>query len=163
MRIHTNLDRNDMYEVLRNSGAPISFENLNRHYSRSHPRAFEVALSGTGGKPMHGDYQGATWDEWGAFFGALYQRDSTARCGGSVKTPGYANTEDFHYKTGDRFQGRWMDLDTFKAHRTFLPADTHPRHYWKAVEDGDTLHFECTQCSATRPPMIPRTYATQES
>lgn len=149
MRIHTKLALHDMHTALKNSAAPISFESISEHGSRTHEHAFEVALTGSSpyaGGMAHADYyQAATWDEWGAFFGALYDLDPDARCGGSVKRPTYANADDYHYKTGDRFHprpvfGGW----------TYLPADTHDRHRW----EFDAAGFQCTKCSAHRPRVI---------
>lgn len=160
MRVHTNLKRNEMQSALKKSGAPIGFEVLDPHASKTHARAFEVRLTGSGyfGTGWAGeDFQGATWDEWGAFFGALYDWDKDARCGGSVKIPAYADADDFHYKTGNRFRARWENIDTFDARRTYLPADTHKRHHWDFVWADQS--FACTKCSATRPPNVARAYA----
>jgi hypothetical protein len=43
------------------------------------------------------------WDEWGIVLAELYRRDPDLVCG-SVKHPTYANAEDYHWQTGDRFQ-----------------------------------------------------------
>lgn len=143
MRIHTNLTITDLYTAKRNTGAPIGFEVLSEHKSRTHDRAFEVRLNGTGGRNNTGlygagDFDGATWDEWGAFLGSLYNLDPIARCGGSVRQPVYASAADYHHQTGNRFR------------EGTLPADTHPRHNWQWNHDG----FYCKHksgCSATRP------------
>lgn len=165
MRIHTSLDYVGMWEALKNSGAPIHFENLELHGSRTHKHAFEVALSGSGGRASFGrDFDAATWDEWGAFFGALYDADPEARCGGSVKDPTYRDREHYHFLTGDRFQQNGTG--------SYLPKDTHPRHNWRWLGqwgDGDEYGFDCTKCSATRPSWkqaeqyAPRAYDTQEA
>ena len=153
MRIHTNLNTQQMYEVIKASGAPIYPEILERHGSRTHDQAFEVALSGTGGHPNSGgygassEYQAATWDEWGAFLGALYAADANARCGGSVKYPIYRNAEHFHFSTGNRFQIE-MKLSPEGQIWNHLPANTHPRHRW---EYRSQAGFACTKCTATRP------------
>lgn len=163
MRVHTNLTTTEMRDVLRASGAPIEYESVTRHRSKTHPRAFEVRLTGTGGRTNSGhsgagdiESPAATWDEWGAFFGALYYADPAARSGGSAGRPVYADAVDFHQKTGGRFRGRWVNIDTFSAHRTYLPTDVHPRHHWVYEKNAG---FRCTHCTANRPLTVPRTYA----
>lgn len=164
MRIHTTLDYLQMLELTRASGAPIGFERIEEHGSQTHARAFEVRLTGTGGRSNtglygSGDYSGATWDEWGAFFGALFEADPTARCGGTAKRPTYANADHYHFETGDRFRRRVEvvsrhDSGAIERTRvTHLPADTHPRHGW-VYQDGAMLgtgSYKCRRCSATRP------------
>lgn len=153
MRIHTSLDYLQVRDLTRASGAPIGFEHIEEHGSRTHARAFEVRLTGTGGRSNTGrygagDYDGATWDEWGAFFGALYDADPKARCGGTAKRPTYADAEHYHFETGDRFRPR---VEGTRA--TYLPADTHPRHGW-VYQDGAMLgtgSYKCRRCSAKRP------------
>lgn len=144
MRIHTNLDFLQMLDVRTDSGAPIGYEDITEHGSRTHAWAFDVRLTGSGGRNNTGlygagDYDGATWDEWGAFFGALYAADPTARCGGSAKSPVYADATHFHFMTNERFE-----LNDAGTH---MPADTHPRHNWK--DDGGT--WVCSKCDASRP------------
>jgi hypothetical protein len=144
MRIHTELTEAQMSEARRNSGAPIYFHTLEEHGSRTHPRAFEVRLEGTGGRNNTGlygagDYDGATWDEWGAFLGAVYALDPAARCGGTERQPIYAHAQDYHWQTGDRF-------------RDGLPADTHPRHRWVLEGTAATGRYhvrKCGKCGAT--------------
>lgn len=155
MRIHTSLSRTDMRDILRTSGAPIDYESISRHDSRTHPRAFEVRLTAHDGSAS--DWRNTTWDEWGAFLGALFDADPDARCGSNAKRPTYANATDFHQKTADRFRPRWVDIDTFKAHRTYLPRDAHSRHHWKYVPNAAT--FICTKCTAERSPDVPRAVA----
>jgi len=151
MRIHTNLTSEAMHVALRQSGAPISFHTLTEHGSRTHARAFDVRLEGTGGASNTGlygagDYSGATWDEWGAFFGALFELSPSTRAGGSAARPVYANADDYHFQTGDRFH--------FVAGRGHLPADTHPRHRWVYLGtpgDRGVGDSECSKCSAHVP------------
>lgn len=150
MRIHTSLTYRQMWEVAKASGAPIDLEVLQEYGSRTHERAFEVGLSGSGGRPNSGkygaggDYQAATWDEWGAFLGALYDADINARCGGSVRRPVYRDAEHFHFKTGSRFRLRF----DVAGGTNYLPIDTHPRHQW--LYDSP-VGFKCRKCSAFRP------------
>lgn len=142
MKIHTSLTSAEMYALTR--GLPVSYHDLSGHGSRTAPRAFNVRLTGTGGLSNTGlygagDYSGATWDEWGAYFGRLYLADPAAVCGGSAARPVYAVAEDFHWQTGGRFKSGEM------------PADTHPRHRWNysgnSVTGSYAVH-ECGKCSA---------------
>lgn len=146
MKIHTNLTPEEFRSL--NAGLTTNFHGLSEHGSRSRARAFEVRLGGNGGRNNTGlygagDYCGATWDEWGAFFAALYELDPEALCGGSVRRPIYADADDFHFQTGDRF-------------RNGLPADTHPKHRWEYQGVwGDRGHAghacKVKGCSATMP------------
>ena len=150
MRIHTSLTWQQMHDALTAAGAPISFETLTDHGSRTHPRSFEVRLEGSGGRNNTGhfgagDYNGATWDEWGAFFGALYDLDPDARCGGTSKRPVYARADHYHFVTGHRFHR----VEHVKGSPTYLPADTHPRHNWG--HDSGRLYCRKEGCSADRP------------
>lgn len=159
MRIHTALTWSELYDVARASGAPISFHTCEEKGSRTHARAFELRLEGTGGRNNTGqygagDYDGATWDEWGAFFGALYAADAGARCGGTAKRPTYANAAHYHFVTGDRFRGRMITTPAGVTRRTYLPEDTHPRHGWIYLGtwgDHGAAGYKCRKCSATRP------------
>jgi hypothetical protein len=166
MRIHTSLTYQQMrYDVAPASGAPVYVEILEEHGSRTHDRAFEVMLSGSStSRSQNGEYFAATWDEWGAFFAALYDADPKARCGGSAKRPVYRDAEHYHFVTGGRF---WQNEDT----GSFLPVDTHPRHHWEyrdvwgEGEGASEAGFRCTKCSAYRPSWqqvdayAPRSYA----
>ena len=174
MRIHTKLSYRQMRGLLWQSGvrgqydnAAIDTEVLEEHGSRTHERAFEVALSGSGGKPAGyargtADYQTATWDEWGAFLGALFDADPQARAGGSVARPTYRDRQHYHFLTGDRFQRRY----NVAGQPTYLPKDTHPRHHW---EFKGSFGFNCTKCKATRPSWeradayAPRAYDNEEA
>lgn len=160
MRIHTSLDYLDMRKLTEQSGAPISFHVLTEHGSRTHAHAWEVRLEGSGGRSNTGqygagDFDGATWDEWGAFFGALYDADPDARCGGTSKRPVYARADHYHYVTGHRFHKRVHvaerhESGSVKLTRvTYLPPDTHPRHNWG--HDSGRLYCRKDGCSADRP------------
>lgn len=156
MRIHTSLHPDQVYTVLRNSGAPIELHTFDVHRSRTHAYAWDVRLGGSGGRNntgMYGagDFNGATWDEWGAFFGALFELDSEARAGGTESNPIYRDARHYHYLTGDRFQA---DPKRGSVH---LPADTHPRHRWEPDNPRDWRgghHCSKAECSAVRPPHI---------
>lgn len=149
MRIHTSLTYQQMRTVAQASGAPIYTETLELHGSRTHERAFEVILSGSStNRSQSGDFFAATWDEWGAFLGALYDMDPKARCGNSARFPTYRDADHFHFATGDRFHNianKW-DLDANVPR--YLPADTHPQHHW---EFSGEAGFWCTKCKAKRP------------
>lgn len=151
MKIHTNLDYIAFHRLTRDSGAPITFHLIDQVGSRTHAYGYNVTLEGTGGRNntgMYGagDYDGATWDEWGAFFGALYAADENARCGGTVTNPVYANAAHYHYLTDERFR---------EGPTGYLPEDAHARHNWKY--EGD-VHYgstqKCSKCSAVRPPFV---------
>jgi len=143
MRLHTNLTAEQIRIARRATLTMTHFETLSHHGSRTHDHAFEVRLGGSGGRNNTGlygagDYCGATWDEWGAVMGAIYMLDPAARWGGA-KNPQYADAEDFHFKTRNRFKAG------------ILPADTHARHKWVYAErDG----FYCSHkagCTAEQP------------
>lgn len=139
MRLHTNLNRQAIIMATRH--LPVAFHKLEIHGSRSRKRAFEMLLTGSGGRNNTGaygagDYNGATWDEWGAVLGALYIFDPTMICGGTAKTPVYADAEHYHFLTNERFRAG------------DIPADTHPRHRWDLQSD---MSWACKKCSARRP------------
>lgn len=162
MRIHTSLHRDQLLTVLRNSGAAIDTEAFGVYGSRTHDSAWEVRLTGSGGRNNTGlygagDYNGATWDEWGAFFGALFELDPEARCGGTEANPVYRDARHYHYLTGDRFQARAESVDGLPKRWNHLPADTHPRHRWEPDNPRDYrggFHCAKAECSAVRPPFI---------
>ncbi|HUG50142.1 MAG TPA: hypothetical protein VLZ78_04010 [Terrimesophilobacter sp.] len=149
MRIHTDLDYFEIRKAITESGAPVYPETLVEHRSRTHLRSFELRLSGSGGRNNTGlygagDYDGATWDEWGAALAAIFGLDPNARMGGTATNPTYANRDDYHWQTGDRFHRRGG---------TYLPADTHARHQWEYDADHDvyTCVRKVSPCSAKRP------------
>lgn len=140
MKIHTSATEEQVREAVR------SVPGVRLHYgmgvtrSATHERAFDLRLEGSGGRNNTGlygagDYNGATWDEWGAVLGAIFRADPKARMGGTLKHPIYADAENFHIITGERFANPG------------LPSDTHSRHQW----DGTRDEFVCTHragCSA---------------
>jgi len=158
MRIHTSLTQSEIYNAAKISGAAVYFNHLERKASRTHAGAFEIRLGGSGtsrtnsGNRGAGDETAATWDEWGAFFGALFDADPDARCGGTAKRPIYADRDHYHFLTGDRFRPRTVARtlehggQPYPA-RTYMPEDTHKRHSW--VYDGGP--FACRKCSAEQP------------
>jgi hypothetical protein len=144
VRIHTDATREQVRAAT--EGTPTTWHTLEEYGSRTHARAFELRLEGTGGRSNTGlygagDYSGATWDEWGAVLGAIYRADPGARMGGSQPHPVYADAEDYRWQTGGRFDEPGM------------PADTHPRHGWEyegtAATGAYSVH-KCRKCSALK-------------
>ena len=134
MKIHTNnLTAADVWAAT--SGLPGVYAEVKTVGSRSHARGLEVTLEGTSSRLQNnnsGD-RAATWDEWGIVMKNLFRIDPVA-VWGSIKTPAYADEEDFDYKTGDRFE-------------TLTHLDQHKNHNWKFV--GIPREQEC-QCGAVR-------------
>ena len=142
MRLHSNvLTAADVYVAT--MGLRGVYATVTAHGSRSHKLALEVRLEGNGYARNSGNYgadsyeTGATWDEWGAVMGALYEVDPAALWG-SVKRPTYRDADHFHALYADRFKGGT------------LPADTHKRHVWEWVRGAAT----CKRCSATQNPAL---------
>lgn len=116
MRIHTNGNADTLREALRVAkeagkvAGHVYFDKFNTHRSNTHQSAYEVHLGADhkedgskrrrpnsgGGDPDFAPWA-ATYDEWGWFLAALYDRDDTA------KTTYYADAQDFHAKTNDAF------------------------------------------------------------
>lgn len=141
MRYHTfTVKYEDITKVARDLG--LRLEVLREHGSRTHDQAFEIVLSGSSSRRSqagNGQYPAATWDEWGAFMGALYLMDPDARWG--TKSWGYDDSADFDRKTCGRFRSGQ------------IPADTHPQHKWqydyeKSSPLSDIARHYCTKCSA---------------
>lgn len=139
MRIHSDiLTYFDIFRASRD--LPGVYADFSSHGSRSRAAAFEVSLEGNGSWKNSGRYgaatwdmRAATWDEWGAFLGYLFNLDPDMLCGSSPKYAAYDGIPDYRFKTGSRF-----DSGT-------LPADTHKRHSWK-YDTGGRLY--CTKCTA---------------
>ena len=137
MRLHTNkLTITDIYRAADTAGVELLRDS--EHGSRSHERAFDVILSGSGrtggqwgnsGNAGAAPHKAATWDEWGVFLGELFGKDHTIKCWA------YANAADFHAQTGNRF-------------RVFLPvAQRCAQHRWEYVSAG---YSKCRKgCGAT--------------
>ena len=141
MRIHTdNIEAVHVALCKATSQLPGVWATVSRHGSRSHAGALEFSLTGNGYRKNTGtrgasDDIGATWDEWGVAFAAIFTADPEALAG-SVKHPTYDGADDFHRKTGYRFS------------EDGLPDDTHKRHNWQfgGMSQGDS----CTKCTAVR-------------
>ena len=136
MRIHTSLTREQIAGIKIEG---VTMGNLSSHGSRTHKRAFEVGLSGsglTGGRYGQADFKTAVWDEWGAWLNELYLLDRDARCG-NRKHPIYADAADFHESTQYRFHGGF-DMSRLCK-----------RHKWEWVGGG---YVECKRegCDAVR-------------
>jgi hypothetical protein len=97
MRIHTNLCRGMIDIAAKEAG--VNFERCTLHGSRSRDHAFDVILSGDSGRRANfgGDWEAASWDQWGIFLGRIFKDDPDAVCWA------YKDADDFHWQTGDRF------------------------------------------------------------
>jgi len=94
------------------------------HKSRSRNRAFKFSLTGSSnhrGQFSNGDWDAATWDEWGIFLNHLFEIDPLANNGTKY---GYLSAQHFHWVTGDRF-------------RTIKPRQQHRKHHWEARVNFD--------------------------
>jgi hypothetical protein len=138
MRIHTSAAYGAIYAAAREARVIVR---ATEHGSRTHARAFEVQLSDGAGNAWRNsgqygaatwDGNAATWDEWGIFLAHLYGADPGARVGGSLKRPIYADADDFHRVTCDRY-------------RTLTPALQHKRHKWERVYGA---HRQTCKCGA---------------
>lgn len=140
MRLHTDIiTKQDITAAARKAGPNVAVANLSEHGSRSRGRAFEVNLSGSGRYGGQWDTRTektAEWDEWGNVLGLLYEQDPRLIVG-SPGRPTYANTEHFHWSTGDRYRVTRMVC----------------RHKWDHAGIGNhrayTAH-QCRKCGAYR-------------
>lgn len=111
MRIHTNGNADTLREALKAAQEAgkvpghVYFDRFTPHRSTTHQSAYEVHLGtdhkvpGDGRRaPMHSSYEfasyAATYDEWGWFLAALFDRDPEAKVVGAYKGQG-----DFHATT----------------------------------------------------------------
>lgn len=138
MRLHTSriASQLEIYEATK--GLDGVYAEVTAHGSRSKEYAYEVSLEGNGYRKNTGLYGAAenfaaTWDEWGVVIARLFDLDPDAFWG-TAKRPTYANAEDFHRATGERFRS----LE--------LPDDTHKQHRWDPIGDR---HYSCHSCTAT--------------
>ncbi len=128
MRIHTNATRQTISEAISKAG--VTAIRLTEHKSRTHARAFDVALAGSSkrrGQADRNEYAG-TWDEWGIFLATIFDEDIATKC------PAYNGADDFHHKTGYRFENG-------------APGDAHGDHTFRY--SGTPYVQGCTKCSAT--------------
>lgn len=141
MKIHTSASEEQVREAVRVVPGVTLHDGLTIGRSATHLRRFELRLEGSGGLSNTGlygagDYNGATWDEWGAVLGGIFRADPKARMGGTEKAPTYRDAEEFHVITGERFVNPG------------IPQDTHPRHRWSMTSPRQ---YECSHkagCSA---------------
>lgn len=128
MRIHSDtLTGQNLFDALPKR---VYFTEAVLHGSRKRARAFEIKLSGSSSRrQMKGEANAATWDEWGAFLGALFNIDPNMTCSY------YADADAFHARTGYRFEDGTV------------PADTHKQHKWTFVAPRE---FQCSKCSAAK-------------
>lgn len=134
MRIHTNLCRGMLDIAAKESG--VTFVRCTLHGSRSRDHAFDVILSGNSGRRANfgGDWEAASWDQWGIFLGRIFKDDPDAHCWA------YKDADDFHWMTGGRFHSL-----TLKDATRF--------HKWNLGEyDGYSSTSRCrhANCSAIR-------------
>ena len=138
MRIHSDiLDRSDIYRATiaaEMTGVDVT---VTEHGSRKRRAAYDVALTGTSTrrptdrKPGAGDAYAATWDEWGMFLNYLFELDP------DMVTPYYADANDFHIKTGFRFE-------------TLTAPYQHGGSGHKWQFNPDTGRQKCTSCEAVQ-------------
>lgn len=106
MRIHSDiLAPSDIHRATVAAGMRGVAAEVSTHGSRKRRTAYDVILTGTSTHRPNGWYRdrdesayAATWDEWGMFLSALFEQDP------DMVTPYYADANDFHIKTGDRFK-----------------------------------------------------------
>lgn len=135
MRIHTDrLNTTHLWEAARIARVEMD---LTSHGSRKRDRAYNVTLRGesrrrpNSGKGGAGDDYAATWDQWGVFLAVLFATDP------DMVTPYYADAEEFHHRTLDRF-----------ASVDYWPADAHGDHTFRFA--GTPREQSCTKCTAVQ-------------
>lgn len=139
MRIHTNATLEQVRNAIRTMPT-VYAERLSEHRSNTHARAFELNLSGSG---RHGGQYGirgsqsATWDEWGVVMAAIFKADPTTRMGGSQRQPIYADADDYHWQTGNRFVNG-------------IPSDMHIQHKWEWQGRSVTDSYSVSQCKGSK-------------
>lgn len=135
MRLHSNvLTVSDIIKAARDVAPGVS-ATAQAHGSRTHRAAYEFRVVGNG--PTGAGFSSpdlgpsGTWDEWGVVLARLFDLDSRM-VAGRVNAPTYADADEFHGMTVNRFRSG------------SLPADTHARHKWDRYSGG----AYCTKCSA---------------
>lgn len=131
MRIHSDiLTQDDLGTASVTAG--VRFIKRSEHNSRKRTHAFEVALSGDASHRSQADREqyGATWDQWGIFLSALFNRDP------EMVTPYYTSAADFHFQTNNRFA------------RPLAFSERHRQHRWAHAgiyrnTQGDVTYFQC--------------------
>lgn len=104
MRIHTDtLTYDDVLQAAYNTQG-VYLSDLAEHGSRSRHHAFNVKLGGNSGRWVNsgqygrGDHKAATWDQWGIFLAALYDKDPNMLAGGM-----YTSRDNFHERTERKY------------------------------------------------------------
>jgi len=154
MRIHSNtLTYSDLAWSARIARADYEIDKTG---SRSRDHAFTVHLTGESrrspnrrGKNEPGT-KAATWDQWGVFIAMLFSKGPDMVVG-SVAYPYYEDSDDFHYRTGNRFVPRPLtDLvnTATEIRAAYWPADAHGDHRFKY--NGVPFEQSCTKCSAVQ-------------
>ena len=130
MRIHTNLCQG-MIDIAAKA-AGVEFERCTLHGSRSRDHAFDVILSGNSGRRANfgGDWEAASWDQWGIFLGFIFDNDPTAHCWA------YTDADDFHWQTGERFHSLARQ-DAKRFHKWELG------HYMGGYSVSECKHDDC--------------------
>lgn len=130
MRIHSDILTQHDLTIASNLAGTWHIRRTN-HNSRKRAAAFDVALSGSSPSRAQADREqyAASWDEWGMYLAALYRRDP------KMVTPYYADADDFHFQTHNRF-------------REFDRSEHHNRHNWEHAgiyrrQGGDVTFFIC--------------------
>ncbi len=134
MRIHSNVLTQDDLTVAANL-AGVWHIKRSEHKSRKRSHAFEVALAGDAAHRSQADRDefGATWDQWGIYLAALFQRDP------AMVATYYADAEDFHFQTHNRFRDGGPGA-----------KERHRQHRWnhggvyRNERGQDVTFFECT-------------------
>lgn len=137
MRIHSDILTNaDIDKAMTATGMANVNGQVSIHGSRSRAQAFNVLLTGnsthrpnSGKAGAQNDDYAATWDEWGIFLNALYAIDP------NLVTPYYADANDFHRKTVNRFT-------------TLQWAEQCRSHKW--VYDFSLGGHTCKKCHASQ-------------
>lgn len=154
MRIHSDtLTNADVYDAART--ARVSFDRWEGKGSRKRDHAFDVTLFGESrrrpnNRQQHTDDYAATWDQWGVFLAVLFDRDP------NMVTPYYADADEFHARTGDRFRPRkeigrvrtFIGIDDIDGPVLWWPADAHGDHTFRY--SGTAGKSQCTKCSAVQ-------------
>lgn len=132
MRIHTTLTAQEIREIGQSfNHIGVAVQTIEAHGSRKRARRLDVGLSGhsiAGGAYGALDYTTATYDEWGMFIAAIYERDETAIVGPYTTQTVFRDVTQF----------RFDQLDV---------EDMCKRHRWNAQGN---YYFYCPKCGAER-------------
>lgn len=144
MRIHVSdkITSEIVWQAINYAGAQGE---VSSHGSRKNHHAFEVSLTGDSRRrPNFGknsDLYAATWDQWGVFFGYLFDIDPDMSCWA------YRDDVDFHFQTDHRFDKN-SEVNRNRFGALIWPADTHGDHTFRYA--GIPYENSCTKCSARK-------------